>query len=305
VSLEKLIQQRIDRLDSVPDSLITVIEKNELRLFKQLLADLNRLKLVDGRIEASRENLAKITGIIENLKRTFFGKEYVDAIREFAKEIATQANLNNKILEQVAETFNDTEMFKAAVQNSQRNALMLLDENAIISRFLQPLTEILSNATVQSVSFQEAVKSLQNNMVGDNAQFSKYAKTYVKDAFSIADRQYNDLISRENQIEFYRYDGNRIKTTRYFCCVRVGGIYHRKEIESWGRKESLWNNTSDGGKCEKTKGGGRNPQTNASTIFSYLGGYNCRHVLIPIATDYVPQSVKDDAQAKGYYSPAD
>lgn len=301
MTLEKLIEQRIDRLESVPDKLQTVIEKNELKLFKQLLNDLGKLNVENGKIVASRENLAKITGIVENLKRAFLNKDYVDAIKAFAAEIATQAQLNNSILEKTIGSFSDTEMFKAAVQNSQRNALMLLDENAITSRFLQPITEILSNATVQSVSFQEAVKTLQNNMIGENAKFSKYAKTYVKDAFSIADRQYNDLISRENEIEFYRYDGNKIATTRYFCCVRYGNIYHRKEIESWGNKESLWNNTADSGKCAKLKGGGRNPDTNKSTIFSYLGGFNCRHVLIPIATDYVPESVKAEAKAKGYF----
>lgn len=301
MTLEKLIEQRIDRLESVPDKLQTVIEKNELKLFKQLLNDLGKLNVENGKIVASRENLAKITGIVENLKRAFLNKDYVDAIKAFAAEIATQAQLNNSILEKTIGSFSDTEMFKAAVQNSQRNALMLLDENAITSRFLQPITEILSNATVQSVSFQEAVKTLQNNMIGENAKFSKYAKTYVKDAFSIADRQYNDLISRENEIEFYRYDGNKIATTRYFCCVRYGNIYHRKEIESWGNKESLWNNTADSGKCAKLKGGGRNPDTNKSTIFSYLGGFNCRHVLIPIATDYVPESIKAEAKAKGYF----
>lgn len=303
MTLEKLIEQRIDRLESVPDKLQTVIEKNELKLFKQLLNDLGKLNVENGKIVASRENLAKITGIVENLKRAFLNKDYVDAIKAFAAEIATQAQLNNSILEKTIGSFSDTEMFKAAVQNSQRNALMLLDENAITSRFLQPITEILSNATVQSVSFQEAVKTLQNNMVGENAKFSKYAKTYVKDAFSIADRQYNDLISRENEIEFYRYDGKRIKGTRYFCCVRKGKIFHRNEIASWGNKPHLWNNPNDGGKCESATGGGRNPDTNNSTIFSYLGGYGCLDVLIPIATDYVPKSVIQDAINKGYYKP--
>jgi len=192
-------------------------------------------------------------------------------------------------------------MFKATVENSQRNALMLLDENAVVSRFLQPITEILSNSTVQATSIAQSVKSLQNSMTGDNAQYSKYAKTYVKDAFSIADRQYNDLISRENGIEFYRYDGNKIKTTRYFCCVRANGIYHRNEIASWGNKPNLWNNSGKEGKCEKTSSGGRNPDTNNSTIFSYLGGYNCRHILVPIATEFVPQKDRVRAILEGWY----
>lgn len=301
--LEKLIQERIDRLESVPEKLITVIDKQEERLFKQILKDLDGLKIVDGKIEASKDNLAKINSILENLKRTLFGSDYLNAIKEFAGEIASQAKLNNKILEQTIGTFEDSEMFKATVERSQVNALLLLDEGAVTNNLLQPIAQILTNSIVSNVSFQQAVATLRENMVGEKSLLGRYSKTIIKDAFSISDRQYNQLISKENGIEFYRYDGGKLKTTRYFCCVRSNKIYHYKEISSWGSKPSLWNK-GDATGCDKLNGGGMNPDTNSSTIFSYLGGYNCQHILVPIATQYVPQSVKNEAQSKGYYKPA-
>jgi hypothetical protein len=301
--LEKLIQERIDRLESVPEKLITVIDKQEERLFKQILKDLDGLKIVDGKIEASKDNLAKINSILENLKRTLFGSDYLNAIKEFAGEIGSQAKLNNKILEQTIGTFEDIEMFKATVERSQVNALLLLDEGAVTNNLLQPIAQILTNSIVSNVSFQQAVATLRENMVGEKSLLGRYSKTIIKDAFSISDRQYNQLISKENGIEFYRYDGGKLKTTRYFCCVRSNKIYHYKEISSWGSKPSLWNK-GDATGCDKLNGGGMNPDTNTSTIFSYLGGYNCQHILVPIATQYVPQSVKNEAQSKGYYKPA-
>ena len=302
--LEKLIQERIDRLESVPEKLITVIDKQEEKLFKQILKDLDGLKIVDGKIEASKDSLAKINSILENLKRTLFGSDYLNAIKEFAGEIGSQAKLNNKILEQTIGTFEDSEMFKATVERSQINALLLLDEGAVTNTLLQPIAQILTNSIVGNVSFQQAVATLRENMVGEKSLLGKYSKTIIKDAFSISDRQYNQLISKENGIEFYRYDGSRIKGSRYFCCVRKGKIFHYKEISSWGNKESLWSNPKNGGACENAHGGGRNPDTNNSTIFSYLGGYGCVDILVPIATEYVPQSVKSEAQSKGYYKPA-
>ena len=300
--LEKLIQERIDRLESVPEKLITVIDRQEEKLFKQILKDLDGLKIVDGKIEASKDNLAKINSILENLKRTLFGSDYLNAIKEFAGEIGSQAKLNNKILEQTIGTFEDSEMLKATVERSQMNALLLLDEGAVTNTLLQPIAQILTNSIVSNVSFQQAVATLRENMVGEKSLLGRYSKTIIKDAFSISDRQYNQLISKENGVEFYRYDGGKLKTTRYFCCVRSNKIYHYKEISSWGSKPSLWNK-GDATGCDKLNGGGMNPDTNSSTIFSYLGGYNCQHILVPIATEYVPQSVKNDAQAKGYYKP--
>lgn len=303
MSLDKLVQQRIDRLESVPAKLQTVIDSKDELLFKQILKDLGALKVEDGKIVASKENLSKINGILENLKKTLFGSDYLDAIKDFAGEIQTQATLSNNILSQTIGSFEDNEMFKATVQSSQHNALLLMDENAIAHNFLTPLTEILTNSIVSNTSYTQAVATLRENMVGENALLSRYAKTIITDSFAISDRQYNQLISKNHGIEFYRYDGGKIKTTRYFCCVRSNGIFHEKEIASWGSKPSLWNK-GDASGCDKKNGGGMNPDTNSLTIFSYLGGFNCQHILVPLATEYVPQEVKDEAESKGYYKPA-
>jgi hypothetical protein len=302
MALKQLIEERIDRLESVPDKLQSAIEKQDERLFKQILSDLGQLETKDGKIVASKSNLAKINGILENLKQTLFGSDYLDSIKEFAGEIATQAKLNNQIMEATVGSFNDDEMFKATVQSSQKNALLLMDESAVAHNFLTPLAEILTNSIVSNVSYTQAVQTLRENMVGENALLSRYAKVIIKDTFSVSDRQYNQLISKAHGIEFYRYDGGKIKTTRYFCCVRSNSIYHYKEISSWGSKPSLWNK-GDASGCDKKQGGGMNPDTNSSTIFSYLGGYSCQHILVPIATEYVPENVKQDAIAKGYYKP--
>lgn len=301
MSLEKLIQKRIDRLESVPDNLLTVIDKQDERLFKQLLSDLESLKTVDGKIVASKENLAKINGILENLKKALFNSDYLDAIKEFAKEIGTQAQINNDILEATVGTFTDDELYKAVVQKSQVNALQLLDDGAISENLLKPLAEILTNSVVSETGYTKAVTLLKENLTGENALLKRYAGTFVKDAFSIADAQYSELVTRNHNIEFYRYDGGRIKGTRYFCCVRAGNIYHRKEIESWGDKESLWNNPKNGGSCDKAHGGGRNPNTNAQTIFSYRGGYGCLHIFVPVFNDYVPEKDKERARSLGYF----
>jgi len=300
--LEKLIEQRLERLESVPNKLLSTIQKNEETVFKQILKDLNGLETKDGKITASKSNLAKINGILENLKKTLINEDYVNAIKEFAVEIGTQAKISNKILDATISSFSDDELFKSTVLKSQQNALALLDENAVTSEFLQPISEILTSSIVSEMSFSDAVEMLRSNIVGENAIYSKYATTYAKDAFSISDRQYNQLIARSFGIEFYKYDGVKVKATRYFCCVRKKKIFHIKEIESWGEKESLWNNPKDGGSCENAKGGGRNPDTNKYNIMSLLGGYGCQDVLLPVAIEYVPESVKNEARAKGYYT---
>lgn len=310
MSLEKLIQKRIDRLESVPDNLLSVIDKQDERLFKQLLSDLERLKTVDGKIVASKENLAKINGILENLKKALFNSDYLDAIKEFAKEIGTQAQINNDILAATVGSFTDDELYKAVVQKSQVNALQLLDDGAISENLLKPLAEILTNSVVSETSYTKAVTLLKDNLTGENALLKKYAGTFVKDAFSIADRQYSRLITKNHGVEFYRYSGGTVKDTRKFCEERHGQIFHEKEIAEWGGGKN-----TDKGKFtrpasrpvyvnpagEKLYWEGERYGTNEQTIFSYVGGYTCNHILTAVFNDNVPEDVKARARSLGYF----
>jgi len=309
MSLEKLIEQRIDRLESVPDKLQTVIDKQDEKLFKQILKDLGALETKDGKIVASKDNLSKINAILENLKKTLFASDYLNAIKDFAGEIATQATLNNNILELTVGSFQDDEMFKATVKSAQHNALLLMDENAVAHNFLQPISELLTNSIVSNVSFTDAVESLRANMVGETALLSKYAKGIIKDTFSIADSQYTNILAKKHGIEFFRYDGGHIADTRLFCNERYGKIFHRDEIAKWGsgintdpsifsRPKFLYENKQG----VKIYWEGMDYDTNSATIFSYKGGYTCQHALVMIATDYVPQSDKDRAKSLGFYT---
>jgi len=308
MNLEKLIKERLERLESVPEGVQSVIVKQETLLFKQVLKDIGTLETKDGKIVASKDNLAKINGILENLKKVLFSSDYLEAVKSFATEISTQAKINNDILRLTIGSFKDDELYNATVKAAQRNALLLLDENAVVNELLQPLSEILTTATTQEMSFSDAAEILRGKMTGEQALYTKYAGTYVKDVFSISDAQYSDLISRKHGIEFYRYSGVKVESSRLFCVERMNKVFHRKEIEQWGRGVN-----TEKGKFERPKylhtnkrgdkiyWEGMNYDTNGTNIFSYRGGYTCNHALVPITTDRVPKEDLERAKRLGFY----
>lgn len=308
-TLKELIERRVERLDSVPATLISAIDKQNELLFKETLKLLDELDIQNGRIVASTDNLAKVNQISERLKQTLFGGEYVEAIRSFASEISAQASINNEILAKTLESVSDTALNDAAVKAAQVNTLRLLDESAIDNNLIQPIQEILSNAIITNTSISDAADVLRKSMTGESALLTKYAQTYAKDAFATSDRQYAQLIARDNGIEFYRWSGGTVSDTREFCEERNGKIFHEKEIQAWGnhiktRPQFVRPTQSP---IYETKGGikiyweGMNYDTNSSTIMSFCGGYNCNHVLVPVATEYVPKADKLMAKNLGYY----
>jgi len=115
-----------------------------------------------------------------------------------------------------------------------------------------------------------------------------WIKQTASDNFAFADREYSNIIAEDLGVEWFRYAGGIIPTTRCFCEARNGNIYHKSEIAEWGTKPSLWVKNPD----FDCKGGGMISGTNAQNIFTYLGGYTCRHSLLALPESAVPSEVK-------------
>jgi hypothetical protein len=121
-------------------------------------------------------------------------------------------------------------------------------------------------------------------------------RTTAGTAQAIADRSYAAAVNEELGIEYFQYLGGEIATTRPFCEHREGEIYHRKEIEAWGAGENsagindIRNGTWDG----------RIDGTDSRSIFTFVGGWNCRHFLVPVIKQRVPASVIARAKAEGF-----
>jgi hypothetical protein len=104
------------------------------------------------------------------------------------------------------------------------------------------------------------------------------------------------LFNDELGIEWFEYLGGEIPTTRPFCEHREGEIFHRKEIEAWG------DGKNSGGIRDIRDGtwAGRIDGTDSKSIFTLVGGWNCRHYLVPVPDRKVPETVKARARAEGF-----
>lgn len=186
---------------------------------------------------------------------------------------------------------------KLYIDSAKKNVVdALVDEN----NFIKPIQDILTAAVVNGSNISDTIDSISEFVEGDPSSDSegkilKYVKQITNDSFAVADRSYTSLVSDELGNEWYYYAGSEVAHTRCFCKERVGKYFHYKEIESWGDGENL-------GKCNIGDGtwAGEFLGTNKSTIFSYLGGYNCMHSLIPVSDVVVPESDLTRARDLGY-----
>ena len=259
-SLEQLIKEKSNRLNDIPLELQSVVIKQQKQVLDEILSLLNELDVKNGSIVISKENLKTIQIISDDLKKVFLNDEYLKSVKEFAKEFDKQAILNNEVINTGLGEIASPIASEAYIQTAKRSAVVLAEGNDKLD------SKILS-----------------------------YVKQISNDSFAIADRSYTSIISEYLGNDWYYYAGGEKETTRCFCEARVGNYYHYKEVEAWGDGKNLGDCNTGGGKWA-----GQIEGTNSSTIYSYLGGYNCMHSLMPVSEIIVPDSDKERVKKLGY-----
>lgn len=298
-SFESILRDKNDRLNDIPLALQTVVEKQQNKVINGILSKLSKLDVTaSGDIVISSKNIRVISDISDELKQVLLNDEYLKAVKQFASEFDKQAILNDKLISKGFGEITNPVASEIYIQTAKRGAVDALVGSPIDANFIKPIQGLLENAIVNGATYNDTIDSIRTFVAGGegvDGKILKYAKQITNDSFAIADRSYTSIVSDYLDNDWYYYAGSEVKTTRCFCEQRVGNYYHYKEIESWGDGKNL-------GQCNTGNGQwqGQIAGTNSTTIYSYLGGYNCMHSLIPVSVAVVTDSDIERARSMGF-----
>jgi hypothetical protein len=299
-SFDSLVRDKIRLFEEVPKRLETAAIKTQAeawRKIKPLLEDMD--VSADGNIEQTEDNIRRIGLISDELKKVLAGSEYRQAVKDFLDSIDKGVVLTNDIARTFEESFEPNEVQKQLLQISKQNAINAFFGSGLDQRFTQPFLEQLTTNIAARAPLREAVNALEGLVTGTEANDGRLLaniKTTATTAQAVADRSYSAAVNEELGLEWFEYLGGEIPTTRPFCEHREGEIFHRKEIEAWGAgKNSAGINDIRNGTWA-----GRIDGTDSKSIFTFVGGWNCRHYLVPVPDRKVPETVKARARAEGF-----
>lgn len=296
-TLDEIIKEKMARLTSVPDDMVTAADRAQLSTLKKAEELISQMDIVDGKFVFNDKNIQLVNSISRELEGAIIDDAYISSLTSFAKEFNTQAAINNSYFYKIIDDFEPQSVYQATLRISQQNAINLLSQDAVTAQIISPIKDSLLSAVTNGGSFNDtmnAIREVATNTETSDGLLTRYVKRVAYDSFAVADRQYTKVISEDLGLEFYKYQGGEVADTRCFCEERHGNWYHKKEIQAWGNGEHV-------GACGKNWQG-RNSATNSDTIFSFVGGYNCKHSLVPIITSRVPQKWIDRAKNLGYYN---
>jgi hypothetical protein len=299
-SLRDIVNDKIKLFDSTPDKMGNATEKVQLKIWKELLPVINDLEVdATGNIIQSDNNVARIGIIADKLNEVLGGKEYQNVIKTFLNSIDEGVVLTNEIAQKFEDGFEPTAAQTKLLQISKTNAIDTFIGSGLKNNVTQPFVEQLVTNISARAPLSETIKALEGVIVGTDStegNLLRHIKTTALTAQAVADRSYSSAINETIGAIYFEYLGGEIPTTRPFCQHREGEVFHREEIEQWGR------GINSGGINDIVDGNwaGRIDGTDSTSIFTFVGGWNCRHYLVPIEAEFVDPSVKARAKAEGF-----
>ena len=230
-----------------------------------ILADLD---IRDGNLVASEANIAKLSQVMADIESDFVDPQWRDAVREYVKTFDVLDANTTAWVGQIGSI--DKGLMKALrTQYKQISAEYLLNAQSFSQTLLNPIAQEVGAYIATGSRYSDLVKAVSQIVTGGDTSDGAIlgnARTAVNDLVSVYERTATNIAAEQVGAVFFLYQGRPIKSTRPFCRERANKYYHKEEIASWASED--WQGKTEG--------------TNSTTIFSYLGGYNCRHVLVPV-----------------------
>lgn len=267
-------QDIILRLQDKQDELINRMDGSLKEVFKELSDQV--LSLTDDLSLDPKDrakNLRELIKMKKDIADTIVNNEaYQQQVSELLSGFGELADLTNLYIGSVLDTtVKRKDLYNAILETNIAVTKDALLGAGIRDNFGNAIQEILKTNIAGTTRRADLRKTLAQFITGTPDQLpflQRYIKQTTNDSIMVFNREYMQTISDDLGIGFYRYQGTKIKESRPFCVTRAGKVYTKEEVEKWANL-SDWD--------------GRMKGTTKTTIFSYCGGYNCRHTLTPIS----------------------
>ena len=257
-------------------------------IYNKLIGALWGLELdADGYIKQSAVNRKILREAQNTFDDVISNSPYQKAVESHLKVIPKLDAINVEYFKSISDAFSPNRNFIKELQGQViRDVNTNLLNEGVIAQVRTPLNQILNQNVSMGGSFSGFQEQLRNFIKGNDqveGRLLRYTKTYIADTLFNYSRSWQEAVTGDLKLDYYLYSGGltgkpkgkKSGGSREFCIERVGKYYHRKEIESWAAL--TWQ--------------GKNPMTTESSIFTFAGGYNCRHSLIPVHKSIVPKDV--------------
>ena len=288
--LIQLITQAIDRFNNK-------IPGIQSQMLDEVLLLSKKLEINGGSVRINAANLKLISDIKGKLQKIILNPDYIKSVKEYVSNFNELTNLQNQYFNEIADKFSPPGLTKEILKQAKESVVSQLTETGLDANITDSVKEILRKGITSGIGYAGLQKQLTDYLTENDTgegQLQKYVKQISTDSINQFSRTYSNLVSNDLGLEWFRYSGSNIETTRPFClaCTKRKFI-HVSELTKIIHGDFEEFREFDGKINSKTHlPQGMYPETDESNFATLLGGYNCGHQWRPVSEDLVPEEIK-------------
>ena len=297
---DQLIEQTLGTIDEAVTSFNSSVPDAQKKAYAKVIEMLSDLDKSNGKVKVTVKNIRLIRKIKQELENIIVSKEYKKKVELFIATFDEVSDLNRKYFATVVGEFDPKTVFEEIKINSIDAVKENLLTTGIRANVVNKLGDILNQNITTGARMEELTDQvrifLTDTKEGDGA-LTRYAKVYTIDALNQFNAQYTDTATADLGLEWYKYVGSLITTSRPFCNALIeakkeGMEYiHRSQFKDLlkgninGKRVPLYDKT---GLPQGMIAG-----TNEANFPVNRGGYGCGHQLMPVSSAVVPKELRD------------
>ena len=292
---DKIINKLTDTIDSAindTENAFGAFDKQLLAQMEILLKDLDLDS--NGNIIRSAKNNSLISKVKQKLQSIIRSNPYNDAIKDLTSTLSDITDIQHEYFAGVNEDYSPHANLDDLQQQTVNDTVDALKSRGVQSDITDKITEILQTHIKEGMPYTEILKELRSYLTDNGGPLASYAKQIATDSLNTYSRTYDNMVADDLGLEWRRYVGAKIKTTRDLCkaCLAKEWI-HQSEIPNIIKGNFKEFKAIDG-KINPATGYpyGWIEGTNASNWPDRAGGYGCNHRPIPVSAAMVPEYIR-------------
>lgn len=284
-------QQRLTELTAFLDGSIDNFSEDipalQNTIFRRVSVLLKDLDLRRGDIKATAANLRKINRIKREIERLILSDKYLKEVKTFTEAFNKGTALQTAYFTTIKKDFTTPQFIETLREASIQNTKIALTEAGIQANIVDKAGQIIQTNITERASFSSLVDDMRiflTETPESVGALKRYTSQIVTDSLNVYAAEYNRFVSDSLDLQWYIYSGSLIKDSREFCKSLIKKQWvHKSEFGKVARGDFI-------PKPKDLKG--LKPNTNADTLQINRGGWACRHLLTPIAEEFVPAKLR-------------
>ena len=268
--LLKLAREMARVADSTAKDITGAIDVTAQKKLSKLIVELTKLTGKGGKFSANIKTLRSAVEIIRGIDDLRTDPQLQKAMKKYNVSFAELATLNNSYVNTAFEIATKS----ALAEDVTASALALVEATLSKEALNYTLGSSIISTVKQTILSKGTIGELEDNLMqlmfgneGNGGIIDANVSRIARDSVFQYNRDYLNAISAGIDIEYYLYAGSEIKSSRPFCKDRNDEVWSKEEVISWNKLD--WQGKKEG------------------NIFSNVGGYNCRHRLLPYPAELV------------------